>query len=370
MTPNSAVTPASTAVPAAVATRVSVIIPVGGRQTPAAELYSEYKAGLESLGVPYELIFVLDGPQPKYEAALSQLAAQAEPITVVSLTRYFGEATALMIGFEHASGDVILTLPACLQVEGREIAKLVAALGSADIAVGCREPRASSWFQTLRRRAFHGLLRFVTGLHFRDLGCTVRAMRRQILEEIRLYGDQERFLPVLAERHGFRVTEVPVRQSKYDTRQEAHPARSYTRGFLDIFSVFFLVRFTKRPLRFFGMIGVAMLSLGVLELLYLVFDRLYFRSPLADRPALLLASLLIVLGVQIFALGLLGELIIFTHAGGSKDYQVDRVIHYPGAVPAAIPVAGISETAARLQELQNTFNVVLPPQLPTAKLTT
>jgi glycosyltransferase involved in cell wall biosynthesis len=286
------------------------------------------------------------------------------------LTRYFGEATALMIGFEHASGDVIVTLPAYLQVEGREIAKLVAALGSADIAVGCREPRASSWFQGLRRRAFHGLLRFVTGLHFRDLGCTVRALRRQILEEIRLYGDQERFLPVLAERHGFRVTEVAVHQSKHDRRQEAYPARSYTRGFLDIFSVFFLVRFTKRPLRFFGMIGVATLSVGVLELLYLVFDRLYFRTPLADRPALLLASLLIVLGVQIFALGLLGELIIFTHAGGSKDYQVDRVIHYPGAVPAAIPAVGISEAAARLQNPQNTFNVALPPQLPTAKLTT
>lgn len=368
MTPKLAVTPASTAVPGAVATRVSVIIPVGGRQTPAAELYSEYKAGLESLGVPYELIFVLDGPQPKYEAALSQLTAQAEPITIVSLARYFGEATALMIGFEHATGDVIVTLPACMQVEGREIGKLVAALGSADIAVGWREPRASSWFQTLRRRAFHGLLRFVTGLHYHDLGCTVRALRRQILEEIRLYGDQERFLPVLAERHGFRVTEVPVRQSKYDTRQEAHPARSYTRGFLDIFSVFFLVRFTKRPLRFFGMIGVTTLSLGVLELLYLVFDRLYFRIPLADRPALLLASLLIVLGVQIFALGLLGELIIFTHAGGSKDFQVDRVIHYPGAVPAAIPAGGISEPAARLKEPQNTFNVALPAQLPTAKL--
>jgi hypothetical protein len=101
------------------------------------------------------------------------------------------------------------------------------------------------------------------------------------------------------------------------------------RSFLDIFNVFFLVRFTKRPLRFFGMVGVVTLSLGLLELLYLIVDRVAFNSPLADRPALLLASLFIVLGVQIFALGLLGELIIFTHAGGSKDYQVDRVIHYP-----------------------------------------
>ena len=88
-------------------------------------------------------------------------------------------------------------------------------------------------------------------------------------------------------------------------------------------------RFTKKPLRFFGMIGVAAFTLGALALLYLVFERLYFQNPLADRPALLLASLLIVLGVQIFALGLLGELIIFAHAGGNKDYQVDRIIQFP-----------------------------------------
>ena len=336
----------SAVAPAAAAMRVSVIVPVGGRQTPAAELYGEYRAGLESLDVPYEFIFVLDGPQPDFEAALLPLIAHGEPVTVVSLTRCFGEATALMIGFEHASGSVIITLPAFSQVEGCEISKLVAALEGADIAVGCREPRASSWFQTLRRRAFHGLLRFVTGLQFRDLGCSARALRRKILEEIRLYGDQERFLPVLAERQGFRVAEVAVRQSKNDRRDEAYSPRSYTRGLLDIFNVFFLVRFTKRPLRFFGMIGVATLSVGILELLYLVFDRLYFHRALADRPALLVASLLIVLGVQIFALGLLGELIIFAHAGGTKDYQVDRVIHNPGAVASPGDVASPGAVAS------------------------
>jgi glycosyltransferase involved in cell wall biosynthesis len=320
--------------PGNTAALVSVIVPVGERHTPIAELYAEYKSGLKSLGAPYEVIFVLDGPQPAIHGALVQLVAEGEPVTVVSLTRYFGEATALMIGFEHAVGNVIVTLPAYLQVEGGEIGKLVAALGDADIAVGFREPRASSWFQTLRQRAFHGLLRMVTRLSFRDLGCSARALSRKVLEEIHLYGDQQRFLPLLAERQGFRVSQVALRQSKEDRRHDMYRPRTYTRGFLDIFTVFFLVRFTKKPLRFFGMIGIATFSLGILELLYLVFERIYFHSPLADRPALLLASLLIVLGVQIFALGLLGELIIFTHAGGSKDYKVDRVIQYAGAVAA------------------------------------
>jgi glycosyltransferase involved in cell wall biosynthesis len=313
------------------ASLVSVIIPVGARQTPIAELFAEYKSGLAALESPYELIFVMDGPQAAYEEALIKLAAMGEPITVVSLSRRFGEATALMIGFEHAAGGVIISLPAYLQIAGGEIAKLVSALGGADLAVGFREPRGGGWFEALRRRAFHAILRFVTRLTFRDLGCNARAFKRKVLDEIRLYGDQDRFLPILAERQGFRVAEIAVRQAKDNLRHGGYPPRSYMRGFLDIFSVFFLVRFTKRPLRFFGMVGVATLSIGLLELLYLVFDRVAFHVPLADRPALLLASLFIVLGVQIFALGLLGELIIFTHAGGSKDYQVDRVIHHAGA---------------------------------------
>jgi glycosyltransferase involved in cell wall biosynthesis len=307
---------------------ISVIVPVGTRKTSPAELYAEYKSGLEALGARYELIFVLDGPHPQYESALLQLVARGEPVSVVTLTRYFGEATALMIGFEHATGSIIVTLPAYLQVEGREIGKLVAALQEADIAIGYREPRASNWFQTIRRRTFHGLLRYVTRLRFRDLGCSARALKRRILEEVRLYGNQESFLPVLAERQGFRVAEVAVRQSDRDRHREIYRPRNYLRGFIDIFNVFFLVRFTKRPLRFFGMVGIATLSLGIIELLYLVVDRIFFHVPLGDRPALILASLLIVLGVQIFALGLLGELVIFTHAGGSKDYQVDRVIQY------------------------------------------
>jgi glycosyltransferase involved in cell wall biosynthesis len=321
------------------ATLISVIVPVGERKTPLPALYADYKAGLQLLGARFELVFVLDGPHPEYESALLQLVACGEPVSVVALTRYFGEATALMIGFEHARGGIILTLPAYLQVEGREIGKLIAALDEADIAIGYREPRASSWFQSLRRKTFHGLLQYVTRLHFHDLGCGARALKRRVLEEIHLYGDQERFLPVLAERQGFRVAEVAVRQSNLDRHREIYRPRKYLRGFLDIFNVFFLVRFTKRPLRFFGMIGVATLSVGMIELLYLVVDRIFFHSPLADRPALILASLLIVLGVQIFALGLLGELVIFTHAGGSKDYQVDRVIQYPRALLADRPRA-------------------------------
>jgi hypothetical protein len=141
------------------------------------------------------------------------------------------------------------------------------------------------------------------------------------------------------------VAEIAVRQAVDAGPPGGYRPRSYTGGFLDIFTVFFLVRFTKRPLRFFGIVGLATLSIGMAELLYLLFDRIYFHSPLADRPALLLAALFIVLGVQIFALGLLGELIIFTHAGSSKDYQIDRVVQYADAREDQVRAGGLPDAA-------------------------
>lgn len=307
---------------------ISVIVPVGKRRADAIELYREYKLGLDATGQSYEFVFVLDGPCDDFAVGLRQLLDDGHRITVVGLTRHFGEATALMAGFEHASGEIIVTLPAYQQVEGAEVAKLVAALDNCDLAMARRWPRAGGIFERLRRRVFHGLLAWVTGLKFRDLGCGARAFRRRVLDEIQLYGDQHRFLAVLADRQGFSVREIDVRQSPKDRFRGMYEPRVYTRGLLDIFTVFFLVRFTKKPLRFFGMIGIAVFSVGAALLSWLVFERLFIGGSLTERPALLLSSLLVVLGLQLFALGLLGELIIFTHARTIKDYQVDRVITF------------------------------------------
>jgi len=307
---------------------LSVIVPVGGRQADPATLYAEYKAGLDALRERYEMIFVLDGPREKFATGLRALLDAGERFTVISLSRPFGEATALMAGFEHASGQVIVTLPAYHQIEAADVAKLVAGLDSADVVIGHRHPRAGGTLERMRRAMFHGLLGWVTRLKFRDLGCGARALDRRVLEEIQLYGEQHRFLAVLADRQGFRVREADVRQSPKDRFEGVYQPREYTRGFLDIFTVFFLVRFTKRPLRFFGMVGVTTFAVGAIAVTWMVIERLFFSQALADRPALLLASLLVVLGLQLFALGLLGELMIFTHARGLKDYQVERVIQF------------------------------------------
>ena len=330
---------------------VSVIVPVGDRHAKdIAALVGEYRAGLDVLGLPYELIIVMDGPKPDIAGNMQRLlgpAGSLGSLSVISLTRRFGEATALMAGFQRAQGETIVTLPAYYQIEGSEVAKLVLGLASCDLAIGRRWPRAGGALESLRRNAFHRMIASVTGQRFNDLGCGARAMKRRVLEEISLYGDQYRFLPVLANRQGFKVAEVDLRQSPRDHYEGGYPVPEYVRRVLDIFTVFFLVRFTKKPLRFFGMVGATTFAIGAILVAWLAVDRLVFRHPLADRPALLLSSLLVVLGMQLFALGLLGELIIFTHARDIKDYQIDAVIRYPQEAPAEAtpPAAAVGASA-------------------------
>lgn len=308
---------------------LSAIVPVGSRHTDIASIDAEYRAALEKTGRSFELIYVLDGNHPDVARGIDQLLAAGRSLKAVYLTRAFGESTALMAGFEQAGGPLIVTLPAHPQIDMQDLPKLFEGLDGADIVVSRRWPRVGGPLEALRRRTFHGLVSWMTDLKLHDLGCSVRVLRRQILEEIALYGDQHRLLPALADRQGFRVREVQVRQSSRDRNVTGYRTTEYAHRLLDLFAVFFLVRFTKKPLRFFGMVGATILCIGTALVLYLVVDRLVFAEPLANRPALLLSSLLVVLGLQLFALGLLGELIIFTHAGNLKDYQVDRVIEFP-----------------------------------------
>jgi glycosyltransferase involved in cell wall biosynthesis len=311
---------------------LSVIVPVGNRVDDLDELHRSYVRGLDELGLRYELVYVIDGPRQAERATLVRSGASAK---IVQLNRAFGEASALMAGFAHCRGAQILTLPAYFQIEAEDIRKLVAAGEGVDFIVACRSPRRGGWFERARRQGFHKLLRFVTGSVFRDLGCSVRLFDRRVLEEITVYGDQHRLLPLLAANQGFTVREVEVRQSPRDDFRGNYRVRDYVHRALDLFTVFFLVRFTKKPLRFFGMIGSALVGLAVIFLAVLLAQRLLFNDALADRPALLLTSLMLVVGVQIFALGLLGELIIFTHARDLREYKVAEIVDVGNSAPAA-----------------------------------
>jgi len=306
---------------------ISVIVPVVERYDDVAELYGLYKKGLEDSGKSHEFIYVLDGDFAGVLEVLKRLIAEGEKIKVIKLARWFGEATALTVGMQHSSGNVILTLPAYQQVEASEIPRLVESLNGCDMVIARRWPRKDSFLNRIQAGVFHILLNPVSEFKFHDIGCGVRVFRKQVAQEVNIYGDQHRFLPILAQKYGFRILEVKALQSKKDTGKRVYSLGTYARRMLDIFSIFFLVKFTKKPLRFFGILGSSLFAVGFLILLYLLFVRLFQGVGLADRPIVLVGTLLVVLGVQIFAIGLLAEIIIFTHAKDIKEYTIDQIIN-------------------------------------------
>jgi glycosyltransferase involved in cell wall biosynthesis len=308
--------------------KISAIVPVTQESPDTIDLAKEYISVLGSLNQEFEILFIVDGDQPNTFDGLQQLAATDQQIRIIKFAKQFGDATAIAAGFYYSSGPVLITLPAEPQVDPESIKTLVERLESCDMAVACRQPKAQiSPFAKYRRRLFHWLVRILSGENFSDLGCAARAFKRKILEEIPLYGEQHVFLPLLASKQGFRVSEVQVPQAPRGGSNRRSTTKFYLQRFLDIFTIVFLVRFTKKPIRFFGMIGSITFIFGMTFLLYIVGQRLIFGVALADRPALLVSSLLTVLGLQIFALGLLGELIIFTHAKDIKEYTIERIVN-------------------------------------------
>jgi len=308
-------------------TELSVIIPVTERLDPVSELFRDYKRGVEATGLDYEFIYIIDGEQPEVLNELTRLQ-ESEQLTIITLAKKFGEATALNAAFGKASGNIILTLPAYQQIETDDIPRLITSLVDCDMVLARRWPRRDSLMNRLQSKLFNSLLRLSTDLKIHDAGCSARAFSRNVIDEIQLYGDLHRFFPVMAHRQGFRVNEINVTQAQKDTHSRIYSPGLYVRRLLDLLTIFFLIKFTKKPLRFFGLVGTTLFGLGVISSLYLIAERLFFDVGLADRPALFLSSLLIVLGVQIIAIGLIGEIIIFTHAKDIKEYKIDKIINY------------------------------------------
>jgi len=314
---------------------VSVIVPVCDRFDDLDRLLAGYLRALDASSITFEMIVVLDGSQAAQLDEVRSVAARDPRISVVALARRFGEAVATTVAYQNANGARILTLPAYHQVDDAAPALLLAALDHYDLAVARREPRAGGRLEALRRSVFHRALGALTKSNFRDLGCGARAMRRSVLDEIHLSGEQQRFLPVLADSRGFRVAEIAVGQSPLDRFKGVYTPHDYGRAGLDLLTMLFLVRFARKPLRLFGLIGTVTAAVGVFVLAWMTVERFLFKVAMADRPLLLLATLLVVLGVHLLALGLLGELIIYTNARQTRDYRVDRVVELRGRSPAA-----------------------------------
>ena len=308
---------------------LSVIITVSNRNKrgDVESLYFTYKRNLEETGVKFEFIYVTDDTSEELLGELQKLQQKGEDLKIIKLAKWFGDASALNIGFEEASGRLILTLPAFQQVDEKEIPRMITSFNDIDMIIAKRMRKKDNIFQRIQAKIFHFLVNLILGMHYQDLGCRIRLFKREVLEHIHLYGDQIRFLPLLANKYGFRIKEMDVEQFQSDASRRVYSPGHYTERIVDLISIFFLIKFTKKPLRFFGFPGFIIFSIGSLLALFLFYQRVFLSEGLADRPIVLVSILLIVFGIQLFAIGLVAEIIIFTHSKDSKEYIIEKVIN-------------------------------------------
>ncbi|MCC7013706.1 MAG: glycosyltransferase [Planctomycetes bacterium] len=290
------------------------------------QLVPALAAEFEYLGKSWEFVLVFDGVRgAAWDKAQALAARYGARIKTVAFEKAFGESVCLSAASEIALGRVLLTSPQYVQIDPVEIASMLKQLDQgADMAVPWRTRRVDPWLNRLQSTTFNWLMRKINGGQFHDLNCYFRLFKREVLGDITVYGDMYRFLPLIAQRQGFRVVEVQVRHLKEWGKSGFFGVGVYIRRFLDVVGVVFLTRFTLKPLRFFGSIGLALTLVGGVMLTYMIIERLVFETGLNERPAFLLALMLFSLGVQVIGFGLVGEIIIYTQARNLREYRIER----------------------------------------------
>jgi len=309
---------------------IDVIVPVGGRTDDLVPLHRRRCEALRASGFNPTFTYVIDGDLPQARDTLASLAHSGDDACVIQLSRRFGETAAVLAGFANTKTERLMILPAFEQVETASLGRVIEALDDADLVAVRRYPRCDSAWRQAQTQVFEAFIKGVGSSRFRDPGCTVYALRRPVLEETELYGEQHGFLPLLAANVGFKAVEIDLPQARRDAARRVQRPRSYLHRLVDILSVFFLTRFTRRPLRFFGPAGAGCTLLGLLGLAVVVVQRLLLGVPLAERPALILSSLLVAVGLQVLAIGLIGELIVFINARSMRQYRVREIIEAGG----------------------------------------
>lgn len=305
---------------------VTIVVPVAAVDAEVRMVVESLGAQLDRLGHSWEAILVFDGIKgPPWEDALRMQASSQNQVRTIGLHRPFGEAVCLASAFEHARGEIVLTAPEYVQTDPRAVEDLMVALEEgADVVTARRVGRVDRALNRVQSWAFNAVLRLATGAPFHDLNCSLRAFRRQVLEQLTIYGTLYRYLPVLAFRQGFLVRELPVRHLKEQGVVGLFGPVTYLRRLLDVLGVVFLTRFTHKPLRFFGALGGASMVVGAIVSATAIVQRaLGDDAQLFASPIFQLGVLFFVLGVQIVGFGLVGEIVIYTQARNVREYRVE-----------------------------------------------
>jgi hypothetical protein len=277
------------------------------------------------LGWPFEFVFVFDAHWRHLAGDVAELGRNGEPVRVFEVAHTVGETALLKQARTQASGTILLTLPPYPRVQAEVLVPMVQRVAQgADLVVARRWPRRDSWINRAQNRVLHALMAPLLGRGIHDVACGVRAMRPKVVEETIMYGDFLRFMPFMAIRQGFNVVEVAAPQHPGDVRPRVYSPRTYLSRLLDVLALYVLLRFAEKPLRFFGTLGSLCSLTGAVLLAGILTDKLGGQS-IANRPLLVLAGLLFVIGIEAIALGLIGEIIVYLytrHVGRRSVYRV------------------------------------------------
>ncbi len=310
---------------------LSIVIPIKDERDNVKRLHELLHQALVPLQRSYEILFVDDGSSDGSYDVLAELAAGDPHVKVLRLRRNFGQSAALQAGIDWSSGAVLVTMDGDLQNDPADIPMLLDKLAEGyDAVLGWRVRRQDNFLiRKLPSLAANWLIRKVTGVPIKDMGCTLRALRRDLAEALPLYGEMHRFVPVLAQQYGARLAQVPVRHHPRTAGQTKYNLSRTFRVVLDLITVKFLHSYLTRPMHVMGLAGLLAMGLGVLALLLTMWMKSYYGTFMTGNPFLLLSAMLQLIGVQFIGLGLIGEVLTRTYfeSQGKKAYTVGNTLN-------------------------------------------
>ncbi len=309
---------------------VSIVVPIYNEEENLPHLFDQLQDAMNQLNRSCEAVLIDDGSADRSWAIMQTFPKEDGRFQVICLRRNFGQTAAFSAGFDHSRGDVIITMDGDLQNDPLDMPKLLDKMDEGfDIVSGWRIDRQDTFItRKLPSQIANRLISRSTGVTLHDYGCSLKAYRREVLLNTKLYGEMHRFIPALASRIGVKVAEVPVNHRARQFGTSKYGLGRVFRVILDLMTVKFLLDYATRPMQIFGLMGMLSFGAGTALGAYLTILRLFFEQGLRDRPALLLAILLVVVGVQLLIMGLLGELVIRTyHETQNKPiYMVRQLI--------------------------------------------
>jgi glycosyltransferase involved in cell wall biosynthesis len=312
--------------------RYSIVVPLHNEQENVTDLYDRLKAIMETNGESFELVLVDDGSTDRSFYLLREIAAVDSRVTVVKLRRNFGQTSALAAGFDHARGEYVIAMDGDLQHDPADIPLFLEKISEGyDIVSGWRQRRIDNlWLRRIPSLCANWLMAKLSGVPIHDFGTTFKAYRRDILEQVPLYGELHRFIPALASWHGASICEVPIRNVNRE-RGVSHYGISRTfRVFFDLITIRFLLRYLARPLHFFGTLGMMSIFGGTAISGWLVIEKFLRHASLMENhaPLMIFAAVMLLAGLNLLAVGLLGEMQVRHYHEPSRraPYSVDRVL--------------------------------------------